>query len=401
MQNNKLKVLTVCGTLIRRKGGAPTSVPSLCRELSKNGCDITILTSNYDENDIEDCGKSKVLVNKSTKDIKKLIWTSDIVHFNEIWHISFIKIMMLCQKYEKPYIVTPRASLMLADVNRTYFKIFKKYIAWHLYMKRNLKNASGFHVTAKNELDDLSQFGFDTQVAVCPNGINLKEYIKKIDRRVVNKLFPRAENKKILLFFSRIAPKKGLLLLAHAWERIAKDNTDWYLLIVGPDDENYWPQVKSILDQSEPGSYARSDYLKGDARMAVLQHADIFVLPTYWENFGIVVAESLMAETPVITTTKTPWTELEAIGSGWTIEPSKAALEHILRKAMALDKQTLQHMGQKGREYVSEYFDWRNIAIDMKKYYTYILGKSRKPEFVHQLQGSGDPILPIRKPGIN
>ena len=66
---------------------------------------------------------------------------------------------------------------------------------------------------------------------------------------------------------------------------------------------------------------------------------------------------------------------------------------------MNTDKQTLNEMGQKGREYVSRQFDWRNIAADMKRYYEYILGYGEKPDFVCQLQGDGNPRLPIRKQG--
>jgi len=287
---------------------------------------------------------------------------------------------------------------MLSDINKTCFKIFKKYAAWKLFIKNNLIGASGFHVTAKIEFDDLALLKFRGNAAIIPNGINVSEFISETDKEKLYKFIPKAKGKRILLFFSRVAPTKGLLLLAHAWGKVAKANPSWHLVIAGPDNENHWPQVKSILDGYDKSRYTRIDYLRGEERLAVLRYSDLFVLPTYWENFGIVVAESLMACTPVITTTKTPWTELESIGCGWTIEPEIAALEKVLRKTMNIDRHILAEMGQKGREYVMQKFNWRTIADDMKRYYEYILGYGEKPEFVYELQGNGKPSLPIRKP---
>jgi len=398
MSDNKLKVLHVFRSLKRNMGGPATSVPSLCRELCECGCDVSLLTLEYDNNDIEDCGNSKIISYKSSSP-QEILKDHDIVHLNGIWPLINNQVIKLCRRYQKKYIVTPHASLMLSDINKSYFKIMKKYAAWQIYIKNNLKHASGFHVTAQNELDDLKRFGFHLPAALLPNGINVQEFHKVVHKERLSRLFPQAKGKRILLFFSRIDRKKGMDLLAHAWGKVADDYPDWHLLIVGPDNQNYWPEVQAILDGYDNASYTRSNYLRDEDRMAVLQHSDIFVLPTYWENFGIVIAESLMAGTPVITTTKTPWTELKSIGCGWTIEPRVEALEQVLREAMNTDKQTLNEMGQKGREYVSRQFDWRNIAADMKRYYQYILGYREKPDFVYQLQGNGNPRLPIRKPG--
>jgi len=400
MNENNLTLLHVYRYLFRKMGGPATSVPSLCRGLSQKGCSVSILTLDYDENDVENYGNSKIIKFDEHCNINTLIRSSDIVHIHGVWPLFHNKVMRLCRSEHKKYIVSPRASLMLSDINKTYFKIFKKYIAWNLYLKKNLENASGFHVTAKNEFDDLNCIGFRSTCAIIPNGINVSEFSKSIDIRKPYNLFPQIQGKRILLFLSRIAPKKGLLLLAHAWGKVGRSNPSWHLLIVGPDNENHWPQVKSILDSYDQYNYTRYDYLTGDTRIAVFQQADIFVLPTLWENFGIVVAEALMAGTPVITTTKTPWSELEPMRCGWTVEPTVDSLVNVLNEAMKHDYQTLKKFGERGQAYVRQQFDWRNIAADMLKCYEYILGSSFKPEFVYQLEGTRKPSLPIRKPGL-
>ena len=400
MNKSNLRILHVYRSLLRKMGGPATSVPSLCRGLSQANCSVSILTLDYDDNDIEDHGTSKLIKYIGLNNISGLVKESHIVHIHGVWPLLNNKIMKFCRYNDIKYVISPRASLMLSDINKTYIKIFKKYAAWKFFVKNNIESASGFHVTATNEFDDLKRVGFENNVSIIPNGININEYSENIDKHILYSLVPEIEHKRTLLFFSRIAPKKGLFLLAHAWGKLSTANPAWHLLIVGPDNENHWPEVKTILDVYDPHSYTRCDYLTGDARIAVLKHADIFVLPTYWENFGIVIAEALMAGTPVITTTKTPWNDLQSIGCGWLIEPTVDALVCVLTKAMKHDPQTLQEMGQKGRAYVSKHFDCRNIAADMIKYYEYILGAGDKPEFVYQLEGNGKPSLPIRKPGF-
>jgi len=400
MNDNNLTVLHVYRSLRRKIGGPATCVPSLCRGLSQNGCCVNILTSDYDPNDIEDYGKATIIKFDKHRSIRRLINRSDIIHIHGVWPLLHNEVMRLCRSGCKKYIVSPHASLMLSDINKTYFKILKKYAAWKLFIKSNLIGASGFHVTAKNEFDDLDLIGFHSNTAIIPNGINVSEFIKQTDKGMLYNFIPKAEGKRILLFFSRIAPNKGLPLLAYAWGKVAKSNPSWHLVIAGPDNEQHWPQVKSILDSYNEHNYTRCDYLSGDARIAVLQHADVFVLPTFWENFGIVVAEALMAGTPVITTTKTPWDDLGSIGCGWTIEPNEHALVKVLSEAMKIDSANLQEMGRTGRAYVRQRFDWRDIAVDMKRYYEYVLKRIDKPEFVYQLQGNGKPCLHIRKPGL-
>lgn len=399
MSDSALKVLHVFRSLKRNMGGPATSVPSLCRELSYCGCDVSLLTLDFAINDIENTGKTQIIKYNLDK-IGGVLRAHQVVHLHGIWPHINNRIIKICRNSKIPYIISPRASLMFSDIYKSYFKIFKKYVAWHLYIRKNLKHAAGFHVTAQNELSDLNHFGFDCSVALCPNGINVLEYQQAINKEYLYELFPQVKGKRILLFFSRIDPKKGLDILSYAWGKLFRQYPNWHLLIIGPDNQNYWPELQTIMDRYESeASYTRSDYLQGEDRMAVLQHADVFVLPTYWENFGIVIAESLMAGTPVITTTKTPWTDLKSIGCGWTIEPDIEALEDALQKAMETDEPNLKEMGIKGREYVAKKFDWRNIAADMKKYYEYILGYREKPEFVYQLQGAGNPTMPIRKPG--
>lgn len=397
MRNKPLTVLHVTYSLLRQYGGPATSVPSLCRALSGTDCKVSLLTAKYNPDDVEFPGTTNIIQYGKKFGLNGLIKNADIIHFHEVWPLLNNRVMRLCRLARKKYIVAPRSSLMVADINKTYFKTIKKVVAWEVYVKNNFHGAAGFHVTAENEFYDLSRIGFNTAAAIIPNGVSA-EFGEKGNGRLFHEMFPNLIGKRIVLFYSRIAPKKGLLLLAHAWGRLAKKNSSWKLLIVGPDEGNHWSSVKSVLDSYDEKSYTRCGYLSGEKKVAVMQSADLFVLPSLWENFGIVVAEALMAGTAVITTTATPWTQLDFQGCGWTIEPEKDALVNALEEAMHLPPQALNQMGRKGHLYVSRTFNWYEIAKKIRLYYEYILKIREKPYFVYPLSGDRRLALPIQKP---
>lgn len=392
-----IRVMHVYRSLLRKEGGPATSVPSLCRELSAIGCSVTILTREYDADDAENAGGAFIAQETSIKKIANMVKDHDIVHLHGVWPILNLMVLFFCRKNNIPFVVTPRGSLMLDDINKTVIKTIKKNIYWTMCLKKYLKDAAGFHVTALNEYRDLERIGIVSEAANVPNGVNVTEMSKHVKQDILYFRFPELKNKRFLLFLSRIAPKKGVKMLAQAWVHLEEQFPDWNLLIVGPDSNGYWSEIDSILKAKSARRVTYCSYLSGDERIAAFQMADAFVLPTFWENFGIVVAESLMAGTPVLTTTKTPWEELVDQGCGWVIEPRLEDLINKLDEILRLDKSRLKEMGAKGREYVAKNYDWQNLAQDMRRYYEYILGRRPRPEFVYDIEKKNRILLPFSR----
>ena len=100
----------------------------------------------------------------------------------------------------------------------------------------------------------------------------------------------------------------------------------------------------------------------GDAKTAAYREADLFVLPTLNENFGLTVAEALAAGTPAISTKGAPWSGLESEGCGWWIDHGVEPLAAALAHAMALPREALKAMGDKGREWMARDFSWDRVA---------------------------------------
>jgi len=407
-----MNILHVVNSLSPVYGGPAVSVPSLCRELSYLNCNVYLLSGRLGKlSELEDYGKSTIIERKfntsellflmcgKLPDLSDIPENIDIVHLHEIWPIGNVIIADYAIRKGIKLVVSPRSSLLPNDLNRTFFKQVKKWIAWNIYFKKKYQSADGMNATALNEFKAIKSIGFKTKAAIIPNGINIQEFNNLPDRDLFNKYFPKLCDKKILLFFSRIEPKKGLPLLSHAWGRLAAKFPEWHLLIAGPDENKHWKHVHSILNSYDlKDRYTYAGYLSGEARHAVLNAAQLFVLPTYWENFGIVIAEAMMAKTPVITTTETPWEQIVDENCGWIIKPAQDELTNVLNRALRMKDETLSEMGKRGHNFVRNNYNWKDLANKMKEFYEFILSRGAEPDFVYTLRSKNKSKLPFSKP---
>ena len=280
----------------------------------------------------------------------------DVVHVHGIWQLILHHVCSFCQRNKIKYLVAPRGMLEAWSLNQ---KKVKKQIAMFLYQKNDLNKAEAIHVTAESEAKSLRNIGFNNTFIV-PNGVEIPA------------IQHSKSKKKTALFLSRLHPKKGIPLLLEAWGK--NETNEWQLLIAGPGDPRYVEKLKTIVDELRLNENVKIlPPVFGDEKWKLYRQANLFVLPTYSENFGIVVAESLAMETPVLTTTGTPWTELDEVGCGWCIELSSKTLVDTLQIGIGMSIDQLHEMGKKGRKYVIENFAWQTIGKEMANCYQSIL----------------------------
>lgn len=167
-------------------------------------------------------------------------------------------------------------------------------------------------------------------------------------------------------------------MLVEAWARVRP--AGWKLRIVGPDEAGHRGEVESVAWRT--GVTTSVEFvgeLTGLAKDAAYERADLFILPSYTENFGMAVAEAMAHSLPVVTTTGTPWSLLPERGCGWWVAPTVDHIAQALSTATALNDQTLRDMGTRGREIVSTEFSWGQAANKMKEAYQWVLGGQKKP----------------------
>ena len=255
-------------------------------------------------------------------------------------------------------------------------KALKKKLALVFYQKRDLQKSKAILATASMEANNLRNLGLTAPIAIIPNGIDVTEYPC---RPIQNK----TQTKKQILFISRISPKKGIEFLIDAWSILYKKYPEWSIKIAGNGDESYIQELNNrILNKSLQDKVEILPPIFGKDKYNLYAESSLFVLPTYSENFGMVIAEALSCGVPVITTTGTPWNELEEKGIGWCINLNLDNVIRAISEAITLGQDKLFEMGQKGSQYIHETFQYTEVAEKNKILYKWIIKESNIPEFV-------------------
>jgi glycosyltransferase involved in cell wall biosynthesis len=356
-----MKILHITNSIDKSSGGPSRSVPQTCIELAKLGISIELVTQgSADMVAIEESSHLTV----QYRSIKELfIYGSrlsakdvDLIHLQHIWN-PYIQVMAFWAFQKKiPYIITPRGMLepwIMAN------NPWKKKIALFLYQKKAIQRAAHIHATAQMEADNIKELGFSNPISIIPNGIDLSE-VKKGKEQYGSKK---------MVFLSRIHPKKGIELLLEAWRNT--DTRDWTLEIAGNGELDYIKTLTQSAEDLENVRFVGPQY--GESKWNFLRSADVMVLPTYSENFGIVVAEALAVGVPVITTKGTPWKDLETYQCGWWIELSVSNLKRSLEEVMQTPEDQIKTMGANGQSLVKDKYDVKAVAKNMRSLYQKIL----------------------------
>ena len=235
-------------------------------------------------------GRSKLMYQWLSKCAKNNEF--DLIHNNGLWMMPTLYSGLISKRFNIPLVMSPRGALSKKAFSSG---SFIKVLFW-FFQKNALHQSACFHATSFQEYEDIRRFGFSQPVAIIPNGIDIKK---------INKSKDSNSNKKTLLFIGRIHPIKGLEILLNAWQKVQDQFPEWSLKIAGPDSKF----LVKLVDLSANLKLERVNFvgpLYGDKKWEAYQDSDIFVLPTYSENFGMTVAESLSVGTPVIVSKGAP-----------------------------------------------------------------------------------------------
>jgi glycosyltransferase involved in cell wall biosynthesis len=154
-------------------------------------------------------------------------------------------------------------------------------------------------------------------------------------------------------------------------------------LIAGPDENRHRSEVESLVSREGITEVVTFTGPVADTEKWILyQTADLFVLPTFNENFGMVVAEALSSGLPVITTRAAPWAGIEMHRCGWWIDLGVEPLAVALRDATSLSDEQRREMGSQGRQYVEREFSWHRVAAEMREVYDWMLNGGSPPTCV-------------------
>ena len=304
----------------------------------------------------------------------------DLVHQHGIWTLGSYVTRLLRQKQNIPSVVAPHGALETWALRRSRMK---KALALFGYERANILGAECIHAVSEAEIADVRNFGLVCPIALIPNGVSVQWLNSQGSAESFREKHHIPADRRILLFLSRITPKKGLRMLIQAMRSVREKFADWILVVVGMDEFGHKSEVEKYIEhlgmkESVIWTGPLFDQEKRDAFAA----AELFILPSYSEGAPVVILESLAVGVPVITTKASPWKDLVDHSCGWWIDASPDGVSDALNDAIGLSEEQLADMGSRGRRLVESQYTWSKSARKSIELYEWILGRRSRPEFV-------------------
>lgn len=355
-------------------GGLIRSVYELCRQLARMGCDVRVLTTDAN-------GPDAVLPGAADREIElaerlfvrychrwmdvsvsprllcllaRYVRWADVVHLTAVYSFPTIPTLLVCCVLGKPVVWSPHGMLQRWEGTRR--PALKSL--WERVCRAAAPRNLLLHFTSDSEAEEsLNRFpGFRS--VVIPNGLAIPDEVGHSESHDALRL----------VYLGRLDPKKGIENLLRACSMVNGSlGKDASLTIAGAGDEAYTQAIEADIVSLRLSERVRMIGQVADERKKTLfAEADILVAPSFTENFGMVVAEALAHEVPVIASTGTPWKRIEEVGAGLWVDNSPESLAEAIDQMSGMP---LREMGENGRRWVKQEFASPVIAERMLEIY--------------------------------
>lgn len=392
-----MKILHVIPSVATVRGGPSTAVIEMVKSLQKADCDVEIATTNDNGETLLDVPLNCLQDYQGvpvrffarfspqihavrefafslglTQWLWRYIQDYDLVHVHAIFSYSSTVAMAIARWQNVPYIVRPLGQLCQWSLQQS---STKKNIYLNLIERKNINSSAGLHLTSETERQESEELNFKCSKFVIPHGLTPPALIPEAGQRLRDH-FQLPPQQPIILFLSRIHPKKGLEILINALAELK--TSKFTLIIAGSGDPDYEDQIKSCLQVSGLTNRAlMTGFVAGEFKQLLLQGSDLFALTSYSENFGVAVLEALVAGTPTLLTPGVALAQkVEQNELGYVVPQDPTAIGEAIKQHFGRSESEREKLSQKARQFVLDNYAWEKIAQEMLAVYQSILGIS-------------------------
>ena len=300
----------------------------------------------------------------------------DLLHLIGTWVFPTLAGSRIALLLDKPYVLSAMGSLFPWALE---YKSLKKRIYLDLFEKKTLLNAARVHFTSMLEERQARVVFPGLPSVVIPNPVmSPPENLEGVSFR---KIIGIEDTVPLVVFLGRIHAVKGLDLLIEAASEVVKEIPGTVFALVGNDEGGHASEIRdTIAKRGLERTVLLPGWVQGNEKWAVFAAADVFVLPSHQESFGMSIAEAMASGVPVVTSNLVGIGEdIKEAGAGLVVE---RATDMFVQSILSLlrDAALRRRMGSAGRELVGrKYAPWV-VAHAMTNLYEEVIHQyTRRP----------------------
>ena len=376
-------------------GGPTRSISALCENLAMIGCDVTLYTTNangntnleiepvapHDVNGVEvryfprEWGGNYFYSPLLAEACRKTIGKFELMYVASNWGYPFLPACRSAYKAGIPYIVSPRAAFKRGPWIGKYLK---KRTYHYLLERRWIQRAAALHYCTELERKDSGWLGLQPPAFVVPNSVDASEFEQSPPRGAFRKAWGIPDENQVVLFLGRIEPQKGLDVTLNSFASATVNHPKTLLVLAGPEEDGYMHPLKKMA-----GKLGLADrvlftgFLDSKARLSALVDADVFILTSYSENFGIAAVEAMAAGLPVIVSDRVGIAEdLRRERAGVVVSMDPGAVAGELLRLLASPEER-RELSRRALHMVNERYSPVNVAKAMLDEFERVLAGKR------------------------
>jgi glycosyltransferase involved in cell wall biosynthesis len=398
-----MKVLHVIPSVAPWRGGPSAAIRAIARGLARQGLDIHVATTNDNQpalldvplgRPVDEDGVTYRYFPRQTRfyicSLPFFNWLRhgaagyDLIHIHTVFSYCSNVAAWIAYREGVPYIIRP-----LGVLNRWGFENRRpvlKQMSFALLEKRLLSRAAAVQYTTAQESEEAAELRFPHRPVVIPNPVEMAH--PAIDLRgQFRAQYPELADRRIVLFLSRIDPKKGLDLLLPAFREVLRQDPRAALVIAGEGEPSLVERLRqTAAELGIASSVFWPGFLAGARRAAAFADADLFVLPSYSENFGMAPVEAMGFGLPVVLTDRVGiHQEVSAARAGIVTPASSEAIASALLLVLR-DDGLRPEMGRNARRLATSRYSVEAVTGRLRDLYTELCPRA----FLHAGPHSGE-----------